>query len=516
MTQTCEATDVLTIDNATAGVGDAVVYSWMLTSANADGERLRIHPRGNREVFELLNCGQWCEPEEPTFEQVIGNHPPKGEPGGRGWLRLWLDEHGFEGVPFVNPTHNLTADELERAENVWASRKGTGPKVLICPDGPWPMRVWNEINYARVAVGLEEQGYRTIASLAAYRSHPFPWAMGRMKLREFAALVATADMVLGNESGPVHLAATLGIKAYCIYGPTTRELMHEQYGDAVVPITTTRDRIPCLGCNFEFDKGCRQWCGQSCAAMADVTAFQVVQTITGKPMSGRPAVMLPTVSGRPVRPKPRLQFYVQDECIIADVFDNDCYRLSELPGHPSRFIDVGACIGAFAAKVRSLYADASVVMVECEPSNAKACRENPSLAGFDLVEAAALYGRDSARLMTTVFAGSRNTGGSTIAESAEAKQYSEEYRDGGSVPTVTLEAIMDARGWDRVDVVKLDCEGSEMNIMEHCDKDRVGCFVGEWHDRERFMDLVQRRYSDWTLDILKDGPQLGLFRLTHP
>lgn len=271
------------IDNGCCGVGDGVVYSWALHSANAREDRLLMYPRGLRHVFNLLNASRWCLPD-PEFSPKVGNHPPKGVIGGKGWLRGWLDEWGQEGAPFVRPTHNLTEKELDDASARWQSREcdRDALRVLIFPEGPWPMRVWPEQRFMRLAWMLHDRGSNAIALLGRYRDHQFPFAIGGLSFRSFAAMIATADIVIGNESGPVHLAATLGTKAYCLYGPTRYELMHEQYGDLVVPITATVGRVPCAGCNFEFNRGCRQWCDSGCLALGDITpwrAFGAIQEL---------------------------------------------------------------------------------------------------------------------------------------------------------------------------------------------------------------------------------------------
>ncbi len=66
----------------------------------------------------------------------------------------------------------------------------------------------------------------------------------------------------------------------------------------------------------------------------------------------------------------------------------------------------------------------------------------------------------------------------------------------------------------RVRRLRQHCEGSEFSILEHADLSRVRLIVGEWHDRDRFWELVGRKFADWKLRIIKDG-QLGLFWLSR-
>ena len=71
-------------------------------------------------------------------------------------------------------------------------------------------------------------------------------------------------------------------------------------------------------------------------------------------------------------------------------------------------------------------------------------------------------------------------------------------------------------GFDYIDYLKLDCEGSEFSILGQTPSlDRIGMVVGEYHGREAFLALVRERFAGWELRILRDG-ELGTFWLTNP
>jgi hypothetical protein len=66
-----------------------------------------------------------------------------------------------------------------------------------------------------------------------------------------------------------------------------------------------------------------------------------------------------------------------------------------------------------------------------------------------------------------------------------------------------------------IDLLKLDCEGSELDILAHCDKSLLRTVIGEWHDRKNFFRLIAARFADWTFDVLRDA-EIGLFRMSMP
>jgi methyltransferase FkbM-like protein len=84
------------------------------------------------------------------------------------------------------------------------------------------------------------------------------------------------------------------------------------------------------------------------------------------------------------------------------------------------------------------------------------------------------------------------------------------------VRTLTLEQLLAEQGLDHIEVLKLDCEGSEFSILGKTTLlDRIGIIVGEYHGKDAFLKLVAERFAGWELRIVKDG-ELGLFWLARP
>ena len=200
----------------------------------------------------------------------------------------------------------------------------------------------------------------------------------------------------------------------------------------------------------------------------------------------------------------RRRHLAADRTIVRDVYVEDCYGVDRLPWQPRYVVDVGAHIGAFACRVEPRLAESGrVVCVEADRRNLSALERNVDRFA-KIVPAACSYLPAPVRLRSTVFDGTDNTGGSTIDAVGEV------------VPQVTLEEIMVAHELPWVDVLKLDCEGSELSILANSRSlDRVRLVIGEWHDRELFLELIARRFGDWRMRILRDGP-LGLFWLENP
>jgi len=82
---------------------------------------------------------------------------------------------------------------------------------------------------------------------------------GRVSLRELVALMQLADLYLGNDSGPLHFAACVGLPVLALFGPESPAV----YGPPASPRNTVLYRAePCGPClNVYTDKQSR--CGEN-------------------------------------------------------------------------------------------------------------------------------------------------------------------------------------------------------------------------------------------------------------
>jgi heptosyltransferase-2 len=66
-----------------------------------------------------------------------------------------------------------------------------------------------------------------------------------------ASAIRNVDVLVCNNSGPLHLAGLLGTPALSFMGPTVKEKWWPLAGNAVV---LRRDQLPCIGCNLGYCK----------------------------------------------------------------------------------------------------------------------------------------------------------------------------------------------------------------------------------------------------------------------
>ncbi len=99
------------------------------------------------------------------------------------------------------------------------------------------------------------------------------------------SIILAADMVVANDSGPAHLAGTLGTKTFAVMGPTNPQMVFGYCPD-VTCLRVAEGDLSCVGCHFKADRGFRAACDQGCEALHILPVESVLQRLLAeaKPM----------------------------------------------------------------------------------------------------------------------------------------------------------------------------------------------------------------------------------------
>ena len=216
----------------------------------------------------------------------------------------------------------------------------------------------------------------------------------------------------------------------------------------------------------------------------------------------------------------------QDQVIIRDIFEEDAYQLRHFPsnvGPGEIVVDIGAHIGAFARLWHEKNRHATIVCVEVCPENIPALLAN--VESFAKVrQAACTYEIGPMALLNACYSNCESTGGSTVVldtvEPLLAPQDRGRYlEDRRPITKVTLEEIMASLQVDRIDLLKLDCEGSEYSILQHSPAvhdGRVRAIVGEYHGVDRWNKFRARVLPGWDYGHMFESGECGIFHLRSP
>ena len=216
----------------------------------------------------------------------------------------------------------------------------------------------------------------------------------------------------------------------------------------------------------------------------------------------------------------------QDLVIVRDIFEQDAYRtqlLADNAGPNEVVVDIGAHIGTFARQWHRKNPRAKIVCVEACPENLTALHAN--VGDFaTVVHAACTYESGRMALLNAVRPNCESTGGSVVVPEEELattalKQDGYKYwEDHRALPKVTLEQLLEELELDHIDILKLDCEGSEYSILGHTSSlGRIRYIVGEYHQRSRWDVFRSERLAHWDYGQMLDGGENGgLFHYANP
>lgn len=159
---------------------------------------------------------------------------------------------GDRVFPLTFPSSSLAVD-------------GTRSVVVLIPSARWPTKLWPAASFADVAGRLRQDGIQVVMVGGELPTAEDPLAKvegvvdlrGRTSLAELGGILQRADLVIANDTGPMHVAAALGRRVIALMGPTDPRRTGP-YGTGHQVLSTYPSCSPC------FSKVCRNPAGQVC------------------------------------------------------------------------------------------------------------------------------------------------------------------------------------------------------------------------------------------------------------
>jgi len=139
------------------------------------------------------------------------------------------------------PTIYLTENEKTEAENSWGGRSESTKRIIIAPGGGFPEKCWGDQNFTELTnVLLKDENYKICIIGSKEDKNRIPVndsshlknLCGALNLRQSAAMVSVADLVVCNTSLCMHLAGAFKIPSLILLGEwyDSAELHQKQWG----------------------------------------------------------------------------------------------------------------------------------------------------------------------------------------------------------------------------------------------------------------------------------------------
>lgn len=213
--------------------------------------------------------------------------------------------------------------------------------------------------------------------------------------------------------------------------------------------------------------------------------------------------------------------FLHDKHVCANVIDQDAYGLDNLYQNnfrPKTILDVGGHIGTFSLHARALWPEARIITVEASTKETDEFPTNEILqenirndAHISLVQAALI--------------GAPSVSNAVLLEELETDTFSHELEKNirknwaeGKVQQRCILSVGDLLtqyNLQEIDLLKLDCEGSETNIVRELAEleiiPRIGAIRGEWHGEHAKRVLSEMLEITHEVSIKSPEEPRGLF-----
>ncbi len=197
------------------------------------------------------------------------------------WLSL-VEMLGADVTPPWRPHIPIDENSRVKVAGLLANAGGKNharPLVALHPGAGWysRARIWPVEGFASVTRGLikshgatvvvlggpDEEGIAArLEELVGDSEHLLNLA-GRTNIHETAALIERCDLFVGNDSGPMHIAAAVQTPVVAVFGPSNVEAWgpYTPRGEGGVHTVVSRD-LPCMPCFYRgHSLGLREGCG---------------------------------------------------------------------------------------------------------------------------------------------------------------------------------------------------------------------------------------------------------------
>lgn len=153
---------------------------------------------------------------------------------------------------FINAVHE------EFANKFFAENNLAGSTVIgINPSGTWETKVWYPEKFAELAKRLGEKNKILIFwgyEKERLEAEKIRAAVGNnallipeVNLKYMGALLKKCDLLVTNDTGPMHIAWSMGVSVAAIFGPTNSHLQGPLNENSLI---IKNESLPCLGCNL--------------------------------------------------------------------------------------------------------------------------------------------------------------------------------------------------------------------------------------------------------------------------
>lgn len=225
----------------------------------------RLNVRGLKSGYAFLFSGIYEFTYGDEFADTVSTEPVIAE---------FCRQHGVP-IAQAHPKLQIPAAAINRARRLLeqAGFEKNSAVIAVHPGPSGPFREWDNESWARLVRALHDAGFANILQLGASGSFdlgaalhtPIPGVVSlvnQLTIEESVAVIACCDLLIGIDSGLLHVAVSVGTPCVGLFGATSPSLRFSPdvaRGFVVSPVKCQgcHHRLPRLhwltGCPFGFD-----------------------------------------------------------------------------------------------------------------------------------------------------------------------------------------------------------------------------------------------------------------------
>jgi hypothetical protein len=262
------------------GKGDAVCFAWIGEGMIAAGDSVEFFAAG--ELAEILRMFQMPVTYDPTdavvthlgYETAVRTGSPLNYVD-------WMAHHLGVTHPVKRPRLDLIPMDREMG-------RASSADVLIFPEAAAMCRKWPKTYFVELGRLLQLAGFKVKIAIPE-RDYdffmPFHCLVGE-SWNFLAGAIQAARLVIGNDTGPSHLAGTIGTTTIVIQGPTTERI----YSHIPEVISYRKKALPCAGCHClppPYRSTCEVGCVELYRTFPEEVAEFALQILAGQEIVGQ-------------------------------------------------------------------------------------------------------------------------------------------------------------------------------------------------------------------------------------
>lgn len=170
------------------------------------------------------------------------------------------------------------------AQDFWAAHRGSNPVVALCPTaGHSSLKQWPLEHFVALARRLHERSVQVLVvggpgdkALGAAFGDQAINAVGKTTLRQMAALLRGCAGFVGNDAGPMHIAAAVGVPVTAIFGSSCSH----RFGPWGPKHLVVSHELPCSPCGRGHDaERCVRCIFPEPRCLTEITVDEVLRSV---------------------------------------------------------------------------------------------------------------------------------------------------------------------------------------------------------------------------------------------